>query len=293
MTTAVTWPMAQNKINRKRFFMKQVLFVGAGREFPNGAMHFLQGMQDQEAIHAVGLFFCPMDYEAMATACQIPVQAPYDRLVQSEKEAVQANKTLFARHCDQHFIRHRVHDYEGQWDKHVLVKESRFADLILLSGELFYSDVRMRQPNILLQEALQAAECPVLVIPESYTQCDHLFFAYDGSKESVFAMKQFAYLFPYMTDLPAEMVYVRDEPVTTIPDLEHLRQLTKSHFNCISFSKLQFKAAHYFSTWIGEKKHVLLVSGSYGRASFSYMAKRSFSDQLIREHKLPLFIAHA
>jgi hypothetical protein len=132
-----------------------------------------------------------------------------------------------------------------------------------------------------------------MVIPESYTGTDHLFFAYDGSRESVFALKQFAYLFPYMAQLPAEMVYVRDEPVVSIPDLEQLRQLTRAHFNSISFSKLQFKAAHYFSTWISEKKRVMLVSGSYGRSSFSYLAKRSFVEQVIHDHKLPLFIAHA
>jgi hypothetical protein len=273
--------------------MKQVLFVGAGREFPKGAMRFLQWMQDQEPVHVLGLFFCPMDYEARASACQLPVQEPFDRLIASEKEAVQANKVLFARHCDERYIRHQVHEYAGEWDKRLLVKESRFADLIVLSGELFYSDIRLRQPNPLLQEALQGAECPVLVIPEDYVQCDHLFFAYDGSKESLFAIKQFAYLFPYMTELPAEMVYVRDEPVLAVPELEHLRQYTRAHFNCISFSKLQFKAAHYFSSWISEKKHVLLVTGSYGRTGFSYMAKRSFADPVIQEHKLPLFIAHA
>jgi hypothetical protein len=273
--------------------MKQVLFVGAGREFPKGAMHFLHWMNDQEPVHVRGLFFCPMDYEARAMASQIPIQAPYDRIIQAETDAVQVNKTLFARHCDERFIRHTIHENTGHWDKRLLVTESRFADLILLSGELFYSDINSRQPNFLLQEALQIAECPILVIPESYQQSDHLFFAYDGSKESVFAIKQFAYLFPYMTDLPSEMVYVRDEPVNHIPDLDHLRQLTKAHFNCISFSKLQFRAAHYFSSWISEKNHVMLITGSYGRSSFSYLAKRSFADQLIQEHKLPLFIAHA
>jgi hypothetical protein len=273
--------------------MKQVLLVGAGREFPRGAMHFLEWMQDQEPVQALGLFFCPMDYEETASACQLPVQGPYDRLVQTEREAVQANKTLFAKYCERRYLRYRVHENAGQWDKHLLVKESRFADLILLSGELFYSDIRTKQPNFLLQEALQAAECPVLVIPEDYVQCDHLFFAYDASKESLFAIKQFAYLFPYLSDLPAEMVYIREESATGVPELEHLRQFTKAHFNSISFSKLQFKAAHYFSGWISEKKHVMLVTGSYGRSAFSYLARRSFADPVIAEHKLPLFIAHA
>jgi hypothetical protein len=234
-----------------------------------------------------------MDYESMATVSQLPVLEPYDRLCREQQDAVQANKALFAQYCDQHYLKHSIHANTETFDKHTFVKESRFADLILLSGEVFYSDIHLKQPNFLLQEALQAAECPVMVVPEDYTSCEHLFFAYDGSKESVYAIKQFAYLFPQMTDLPSEMVYIRDEPFSTIPDLEHLRQFTKAHFNCISFSKLQFRAAHYFSTWISERKKVMLVTGSYGRSAFSYLAKKSFADQVIAEHRLPVFIAHA
>jgi len=54
----------------------------------------------------------------------MPVQGPYDRLVRSEQEAVQANKAVFAKDCDERFIRHRVHEYTGQWDKHLLVSGS-------------------------------------------------------------------------------------------------------------------------------------------------------------------------
>jgi hypothetical protein len=273
--------------------MKQVLFVCAGKAFPSGAFNFLLSMQQEEPIEALGLFFCPIDLEAMVTATQLPVLAPFDRLEEKEKETVTANKALFTQRCEEHHIRYRLHDNEEQWDKHLLVKESRFADLLLLSGELFYADINLRQPNSYLQEALHSAECPILVIPEDYRQCDHLFIAYDGSKESLFAVKQFSYLFPQYTDLPSEIVYIRDEAADDIPDLEHLRYYIRLHFSSIGFSKLHFKAAQFFATWIGERKHVLLITGSYGRSAFSYVTKRSFAEQVIHDHKQPVFIAHA
>ncbi|HWB91188.1 MAG TPA: hypothetical protein VG605_05030, partial [Puia sp.] len=222
----------------------------------------------------------------------IPIQAPYDRIKAAEHEAVAANKTRLARQCEKHYIRYRLHAHDDQWDKDILIRESRFADLVLLSGELFYSDIDSRQPNAYLHEVLHAAECPVMVIPENFKQCDHVFMAYDGSKDSLFAIKQFGYLFPKFTNLPTEMVYVRDEASDGIPDLERLRHYTKLHFDAMGFSKLHFQASHYFPTWIGEHKNVLLVAGSYGRSAISYLAKRSFAEQVIHEHKLPVFIAH-
>jgi hypothetical protein len=273
--------------------MKQILFVGAGKDFPAGAFNFLLSMQDEKPVSVQGLFFSPIDYKATATASQLPVQGKNDRMIEREREAVTINKTLFAGKCQQHHIRYHVHEYEGQWDKHLLTKESRFADLILLSGELFYGDVYLPQPNVFLQEALQGAECPVFVIPEDYVKCEHLFMAYDGSTESVFAIKQFAYLFPQYTDLPAEVVYVKEESSDHIPDMEHLRHYTQLHFACMGFSKLHSQAAYYFANWIAEHEHVMLVAGSYGRSPFSYLAKRSFAEIVIKEHKIPVFIAHA
>lgn len=273
--------------------MKQVLFVCAGKAFPRRAVNFLLSMHRDEPLEVLGLFFSPIDIEAMATVSQLPVLAPFDRLEEEEQQAVTANKAIFAKQCEQYHIRHRIHDNDKQWDKGLLVKESRFADLILLSGELFYADINVRQPNAYLQEALHAAECPVLAVPEDYRQCDHLFIAYDGSKESLFAMKQFSCLFPHFSDLPSEIVYVRDEASDDIPDLEHLKHYTRLHFSSVGFSKLHFKAAHYFANWISERKHVLLVTGSYSRPAFSYIAKHSFAEQVIREHRLPVFIAHA
>ncbi|HEV9038595.1 MAG TPA: universal stress protein [Puia sp.] len=272
--------------------MKQVLFVCAGKEFPKGAFNFLLSMQQDAPVEALGLFFSPIDLEAMVTVTQFPVQGPFYRLEEEEKQTVMANKAIFAKQCEQHHIRHRIHTNDQQWDKHLLVNESRFADLILLSGELFYADINLRQPNSYLQEALHSAECPVLVIPEDFRQCDQLFIAYDGSKESLYAIKQFSYLFPNYSELPSEIVYIRDEASDEIPDLDHLKYYTRLHFSAVGFSKLHFKAAHYFASWISEKKHVLLITGCYSRSPFSYVAKHSFGEQVIHDHRLPVFIAH-
>ncbi len=272
--------------------MKKILFVCAGNHFPQGAFHFLQSMQEHSPVSADGLFFPPADLKEMAAVSQVPVLGPYDRLRERERRTVDEHKVQFKTRCEQHGIRYHIHRNDEQWDKELLIRESRFADLILVSGELFCDDLSSHQPNAFLTEALHFAECPVFVVPENYEHCHHLYMAYDGSRESVFAIKQFAVLFPYLADLPAEVIYVKDESSELIPDLERLRHYTKGHFGSLNFSKLHFKAGSNFADWIEEKPYAMLISGSYGRSSLSYLTKRSFAGEVIARHKTPVFVAH-
>jgi hypothetical protein len=272
--------------------MKQILIVGAGHHFPQGPFTFLHSMQEQERVHAKGLFFQPVDYSALAAADRGASMIPVLDLEDNEKEMIAVHKAFFSRQCEQHHISYSLHDNEREWDKNLLQKESRFADLILISGELFYAETDNNQPNQYLREALLAAECPVLIIPENFTTVQHLFMAYDGSRDSLYALKQFCYLFPDLTDLPTEILYINEGTSDSIPDLDSLKQFTRAKFDCISCSRLHFNAADYLATWISEKKDALLVSGSFGRSTFSYIGNRSFSEDVIHEHHLPIFIAH-
>ncbi|WP_431209498.1 hypothetical protein ACQ86N_25430 [Puia sp. P3] len=248
--------------------MKQILVVCSGNSFPQGAFNFLKTLQHEEPVSATGLFFS------------------------HDNEDTAEGRTRFSEQCTHHHILHNILDHEGPWNKNIFAKESRFSDLVLLSSQLFYAGLLQQQPNTFLSEAMHYTESPVLVIPEDFSPSNHLFIAYDGTKESLFAMKQFSYLFPHLTDLPTEVVYVNEETTNGIPELDHLRRYSRLHFSCMGFSKLHFKAAEYFATWIGERQHVMLISGSYGRSPFSYATTPSFAEEVIHDHRLPVFIAH-
>jgi hypothetical protein len=273
--------------------MKRILFVSTGEKFPKGAFNFLRQIVEKESICLTGLFFCPLDYEAVASASYVPIATPYLRIRDHERDIVNKNKQLFAAECQTLHIKQHMHENDERWDIALFAKESRFSDLVVLSGELFCEDGGQRQPNMYLQEALRVSECPVVAVPEEYKPVQHLVIAYDGSKDSLFSIRQFCYLLPHFTDLPTEVVFVRDESSESIPDLENLKLFTRLHFSSMGFSKLHFSAAHYFATWIGEKSSVMLISGSFGRPSFSYVTKRSFAEQVIADHGMPVFIAHS
>ena len=272
--------------------MKKILFVGTGEDYPKGTFAFLESLRQEELVCVTGLFFCPLDYNLMASASHVPTTAPYMQVRAREISIVDRNKELFVQECLSRHIRHHLHENTERWDKDVFAKASRFSDLVLLSGQLFCEDGGSDQPNMFLQEALHASECPVIVVPEEYKPIQHLVIAYDGSKDNLFAIKQFCYLFPQYLDLPTEIVFVKDEATEDIPDIEELKHFSRLHFNSMGFAKLHFKAAHYFASWIGEKQSVMLITGSFGRSPFSYIAKKSFAGQVIREHGMPVFIAH-
>jgi hypothetical protein len=249
-------------------------------------------MIENERVHARGLFFRPVDDSALAAAGASNNIVPFLELEENEKEVIARHKSLFAHNCEQHHIPYSLHENDSEWNKALLIKESRFADLILISGESFYAETDNRQPNQYLRQALHDAECPVLVIPEYFAAIQHVFMAYDGSRESIYAIKQFCYLFPYLVDLPTEFVYIHEDAGHAIPELESLQQFTRLKFDCLNYAKLQFNASDHFAEWIREKKNVLLVAGSFGRSKLSYIGKRSFVQDVIHDHELPVFIAH-
>jgi hypothetical protein len=249
-------------------------------------------MRLHERIHAKGLFFLPVGYARLAFST---VRTDIDPIIAEELhklQVVEKHKAQFAHQCEQHNIRYDVHDNNSDWDKDLLIKESRFADLIVISGDQFYVGTDGKQPSSILREALQGAECPVVVVPDQFNDIEHLYMAYDGSKESMYAIKQFCYLFPQLIDLPTEIVYVKDDASNGMPDLESLKQFTRLKLDSMSFSKLHFKPDEHFATWIGDKTHVMLISGSFGQSYLHYAFKKSFSESVIRQHKLPIFIAH-
>lgn len=144
-----------------------------------------------------------------------------------------------------------------------------------------------------MQELLHRTECPVVVIPESFNSIDRLAFAYDGKKESLYAIKQFVNLFSCFSDLPAEFIYLNSDPLSSLPDADLLKEYVSAHFNNVSMAKLPFDPHKNLSQWMNNKKNTLLITGSYARSKVSLYFRDSFADEVIKAHTNPLFIAHS
>lgn len=103
--------------------MKQILFVHAGSQFPDGMFQFLQQMRIEDRIHARGLFFKPVDYSSL-TIISPPIGASVlQELDGEEKDIVDNQKTMFATLCDGHHITHEIFENDSCWDKDMFVRE--------------------------------------------------------------------------------------------------------------------------------------------------------------------------
>ncbi len=272
--------------------MKKILLLCDGENFPSGAVRFIRNMRENDPLYVKGIFFNPIDIQEMIPIGFIPVAGPYLKFKEEEKQLVQKSQKKFSEAFENAAIKYEIHPHIGDWDLALFVKESRFADFVVLSEELFCANLLDDQPNYIMTEALRASECPVVVVPENFTSIERLALAYDGGKESMYAIKQFVHLFPNLLDLPAEFVHIKKDATNVIPEKALLGEYSFSHFEAQYTSTLHFDPKKYLTRWLGYKKNVFLVSGSFSRSAVSNTFKKSFANSVIAEHTCPIFIAH-
>jgi nucleotide-binding universal stress UspA family protein len=272
--------------------MKKILFVCDGDHFPVGAFKFIKLLQAVEPVTLKGMFFTEIALQQLTSVSYIPFVEPFIRLKEEEKKTIIQSRERFIRQCKSYGIRYQTEENDGGWNKDLFAKETRFADLAVISEQLFCKDMLEDQPNSFMQEALRTAECPVMIIPETFSSIEHIVVAHDGKKESAFALKQFSNLFSQYDELPIEFVYVKDEESDAIPDMELLKEYSNAHFDAGNITKLHFRADKSFSKWLQDKKDTLLVSGSFSRSGASLLFSPSFAEQIIKKSSIPVFIAH-
>jgi hypothetical protein len=273
--------------------MKKILLPWDADNFPKGAFQFIKLLRIHEPVSVKGIFFSSTDRELLTSGVLVPSRDSFVKTGKAEKQTAEQSKSKFIQHCDMNRISHHIHETREKWDKDLFIKESRFADLIVVGQEFFDSNAFDEQePSLLMQEALHSSECPVVVVPDSFRSVDRIAIAYDGKKTSMFALKQFSYLFPQFTDLPAEIIYIKNEDSDAIPDRDLLQEYANWNFDSLTAFKLHFDLKKYFAAWLEHKKNVIWVTGSYARSAASNLKNSSFADQIIRDHSNVLFIAH-
>ena len=272
--------------------MKKVLFICDGDNFPKGGFRFIKLLKEYEPLNVKGIFFSQIDSEQLVPVNNVQVAELSGKFKESEIGMANESKKRFVEQCESSGIKFHLQGRIEKWDKDLFTKESRFADLVVISEDLFNHTGMNLQYNYRMQEALRCSECPVVIVPENFTAIERIAVAYDGKKESMFALRQFNYLLPQFADMAAEFVYAKNETTDVIPDLDLLKEYACLHFNCLGTSKLNFDPKKYFTTWLENRKNAFLVTGSYSRSAVSNLLNPSFGDRVIQEHNNPVFIAH-
>ena len=273
--------------------MRKILLVFDGINFSEGAFDFARRLNEINSILVAGVFVPQVDFANLWSYAPASSGAVTIPLIEDEEsKEIEKNIRRFKQLCEKNQIEYRVHKDFYDFALPELKRESRFADLIIIGSEKFYANIGVSGPNDYIKDALHDAECPVLIVPEKFNFPESNILSYDGSESSVFAIKQFAYLFPEFVKNPTLLVYAKNEREEEIPSVEFIEELAARHFPDLEIMKLHFEPKEYFSAWINEKKNAILVSGSFGRSSVSRVFKKSFIKDVVKNHRLPIFITH-
>lgn len=172
------------------------------------------------------------------------------------------------------------------------IKETRFAELLVLDPEMSFKERKEQIPTDFVKEVLAHSECPVVLSPVNFYGIDEVLFAYDGSAEAVFAIKQFIYLFPEYSEKKITVLQINDADNNNFTEKTKIEELLQLHYAGIRFELLHGKPADELFGYLLGKKNRFVVMGAFGRSILSGMFKRSTAELIISALNLPVFITH-
>lgn len=272
--------------------MKKILLAFNGTQFSEGAFEFVRRLNELAPILVTGLFLPQLTQSGLWSYATAMNGVTYIPLPEEDTDAVQKNIELFERKCQANGIFYRVHKDYYDFALPELKKETRFADLLIVSSEKFFNSFGHSDVDPAMEDTLHLAECPIVVVPEQFSFPTRNILAYDGSESSVYAIKMFAYLFPQLCSNETLLVYTNHEADPSLPSEEYIEELATQHFPNLELSKVSLQPKKYFAQWVSTNSNALLVSGAFGRSPLSQLFKKSFVADIITGQKLPVFIAH-
>jgi hypothetical protein len=178
-----------------------------------------------------------------------------------------------------------------------LINESYYADMIVIDGNEQFIHLDFSKPGRFLKHVLSGARCPVMVVQAGFKPIEKFVFAYDGTPSSVYAIKQFSYLFPSIREQEVEILSIKDDKhkhTNNFPDQHFVKELLNRKYTSVIESVIINNNADeaFVDRMQAEKKNCMLVLGAYERSTFSRWLYQSIADTLISKLDIPLFIAH-
>lgn len=204
---------------------------------------------------------------------------------------IEKNITFFKEGCINREVSYSMYRDRGV-PAHEMIEESRFADVLVVDAETSFNKRCEGTPTEFVRDILKKAECPVIIAPESFEAIDEIIFTYNGSSSSLFAIKQFTYLFPELHYKKVSILQVNQAGEWQDPDQYKFKEWLKVHYTDLHFEVLKGRTDTGLFDHLFKRKNMFLVMGAYGRNWLSQFFNRSHADLLIKTVTQPIFISH-
>lgn len=173
------------------------------------------------------------------------------------------------------------------------LEESRFADLLLVRCDTTFSVIKDTNPTRFVKDLLVEAQCPVMVMPETTHYVREIFFSYNGTFSSTFAIRQFTNLFgDTMGEIPVKVVYITEENEKKIPYGKLIKEYLNHHYEEVTYHSLEGKPAAELLALTLHNTNGIITLGAYGRSRTSRFFHHSDADAILRTANIPIFITH-
>jgi len=226
--------------------------------------------------------------EEMAVCAPVP-GVPFNIQKQLYRDG---NISLFKNICESNGVNCEIHKNLGMPVAEVLM-ESRYADLLVVDAATSFSWRSEGVPTAFVKEVLEKAECPVIIAPSAFDGIDEVVFTYNGSSSSMFAMKQFAHLFPALSQIKVTVLSITENGKQIKGSKARLEEWLAVHYEnaeilVIEDSNVRGRLMEYMFG----KENVFIVMGAYGRSLLSKVVIPNPAEPLIKLVSQPIFIAH-
>lgn len=273
--------------------MERILLVQNATHPNNASLHFACKIAAMTSSRLTGLFIENLYYTYIpAGTIDNPAYFAVEDTATVEKADIEQTIRIFNDTCARYAINADTSTDKGMPAEEVIL-ESRFADLVIIDPAINFYNREEAIPSDFLKAILTNAECPVMLAPEEYDHLDEIIFCYDGSASSVFAIKQFTYLFPRLSGKKAMLLEVKHAAGLEFSETDSkMMEWLRLHYSHVYYNALKGDVEDELFAFLFLKKNMFVVMGAYGRSMFSKFFHKSHADLLIRAVDLPLFITH-
>ena len=277
--------------------MKKIIAAFDGLKYSGSTRDYAIYLAKQTNTHLVGIFMDDPTYTSYKIYELITKDAVSENKVKNFEAKDKITRTAaaenFEKACQQSGLEYTVH-HDRNIAIHDLKHESIYADLLIIDSKETLTHYTEKLPTRFIRDLLGDSQCPVLIVPQKYKTIDKIILLYDGEPSSVHAIKMFSYLLPQLKNLDTEVISVN--PVNSIlhlPDNKLMKEFMKRHYPKAKYTVMKGWAEDEIVKHLKQtSENALVVMGAYRRGTVSRWFRESMADSLMKEVKLPLFIAH-
>ena len=276
--------------------MQKVLYVTDAVRFNKQSFDFACALCNINGAMLTGLFLENLDHESGAwdviEATAFSVSTQEAAVMEKRKMQCEENIRYFNETCAIRGISHHAHRNRGLPVIEV-VKESRYADLIITDASTTFSETREAIPSGFVKDLMKQAECPVVIAPDGFEGIEELIFTCDNSRAAMYAIKQFTYLFPQLHHRKAVLLNVSEPGKPLGEDKYKLKEWLKAHYDNIEIMLLEdSNVKARLLEFLLKQRKAIIVMGAYGRSTLSNLLSPSHAAPVVKLVTQPVFIAH-